>query len=104
MTNPTVPTTSPTPRILMPAIAIVLFFVSPFLLLFGGFLGQVNAGRPADWAIFQTMLGTVMFWIGVVSLMSAIIIAAVRSIAQQHLDVMLRAERAGAARSDMSAT
>ena len=45
-------------------------------ILSGGFLGQVNAGRPADWAIFQTMLGTVMFWIGVVSLMSAIIIAA----------------------------
>jgi len=99
MTNPTVSPSAPTPgtgalaqRIPMPGVAVFFFFASPVLLLFGGFLARVNAGVTFDWAVFQTMLGTVMFWVGVAALMSAIVIAAVRTIAQQHLDAVLTAQ------------
>ena len=83
--------TSPS-RIHLPTFAAWLMGSSPFLLLFGGFLAQVNADRDVDWAIFQTMLGTAIFWIGVTALMSGLVLVGVRSIAQQQLD-LLRAER-----------
>jgi hypothetical protein len=66
--------------------------VSPFMLLIGGFLVQVTAGRTQDWAIFQSALGTAIFWVAVAFLMTATILVGVRSIAQQQLDILLQSK------------
>ena len=63
------------------------------MLLFGGFLSQVNAGGAQDWAIFQTILGGWIFWIGAAFLMTATILVGVRAIAQQQLDILIKLER-----------
>lgn len=95
MTNsPASPSAEPRPdRIALPALAPTLFVVAALFLPIGAFLGTVNAQRDFDWAIFQTQLGTAIFWFGAGSLLVGLVLVGVRAIAQQHLDVVLRAQR-----------
>lgn len=95
MTNPPIPDTSePTAtRLRLPGVASVFFTVSPFLLLFGGFLGQVNASVTASYGVFQTQLGSAIFLVGLAFLMTAIVLVGVRAIAQQQLDILLQHKR-----------
>jgi len=74
-----------------PGITTALFVVTPFLILFGGFLHWVNLGKTFDWAIFQTMLGTALFWVGVAGFLTAVLLAGVRAMLQRQTDVLLRA-------------
>jgi len=74
-----------------PGITAALFIVTPFLMLFGGFLHWVNLGKAFDWAIFQTMLGTALFWIGVAGFLTAVLLAGVRAMLQRQTDVLLSA-------------
>lgn len=93
MTNTASPSPEPHPnRIGLPALAPTLFAVAAFFLPIGAFLGTVNAERDFDWAIFQTRLGTVIFWFGAGSLLVGLLLVGVRAIAQQHLDFVLRAQ------------
>ena len=86
MTNPPLP---PAPaHIKLPGIASGLFFAAPLLLLIGGFLGTIHGDGVIDFQVFQTRLGTVLFWIGIASLMTGFILVGVRAIAQQQLDVL----------------
>jgi len=94
MTNPASPSPEPHPnRIALPAVAPTLFVVAVLFLPIGAFLGTVNAERDFDWAIFQTQLGTAIFWFGAGSLLAALVLVGIRSIAQHHLDFVLRAQR-----------
>jgi hypothetical protein len=92
MTNPPVPENSEpaTTRLRLPGVASVFFTVSPFMLLFGGFLGQVNASRTQDWAVFQTQLGSAIFLLAIAFLMTATVLVGVRAIAQQQVDILLK--------------
>lgn len=93
MTNTASPSPEPHPnRISLPALAPTLFVVAALFLPIGAFLGTVNAERDFDWAIFQTQLGTAIFWFGAGSLLVALVLVGIRSIAQQHLDFVLRAQ------------
>lgn len=94
MTNDAQSTSEPlSTRIYLPGIAGFFFGASPFLLLIGGFLSRVNAHLSFDWAVTMTLVGTLGFWAGVLMLSIALILAGVRSIAQQQLDITLRANR-----------
>lgn len=92
MTNSPAPHVRPN-RITLPALAPTLFVVAALFLPIGAFLGTINADRDVDWAIFQTQLGTVIFWFGAMSLFIGLLLVGIRSIAQQHLDFALRAQR-----------
>lgn len=80
-------------RIALPALGSTLFIISFFFIPIGAALGTVNAHYDFDWASFQTRLGTVIFWFGAASLFAALLLVGIRSIAQQHLDLVLRAQR-----------
>ena len=90
MTNPPLVGDSK-PRILLPGFVSGFFVAALVFLLFGGFLGQVHGDGTRDYEIFQTRLGTVLFWVGVASAMTGFILIGVRSIAQQQLDILLAA-------------
>jgi len=90
MTNPPLVSNSK-PRILLPGFVSGFFVASLIFLLIGGFLGQVHGDGTLDFEIFQTRLGTVIFWVGVASAMTGFILVGVRSIAQQQLDILLAA-------------
>lgn len=94
MTNAPQQAPAPAQRILLPGMAVWFFFLSPFLILFGGFLAW-NASRflGFDWANFQFVLGQIGVATGVLFLLVAVILTGVRRIAQQHLDAVLRVGR-----------
>ena len=81
---------SATPEIRLPNIAWFLYFVSPFLLLFGSLITMGVSNRPLDNNHFQSTLGTVTFLVGVLFLLTAITLSGVRAIAQQQVDLLLR--------------
>ncbi|CAN5413002.1 hypothetical protein BH10ACT7_BH10ACT7_08550 [soil metagenome] len=94
MTNTHVPSESQAEtRIYLPGVAGFFFGASPFLLLIGGFLARVQAHLTIDWAVTMTLIGTVGFFVGVGMLSIAVILVGVRSIAQQQVDILLRANR-----------
>ncbi|MBF4635760.1 hypothetical protein ITJ38_15205 [Agreia pratensis] len=101
MTNSPVPPVAqppqqPMPQVSLPRVATVFYGVSPFLLLIGGFFSQVNARYTFDWAIMMTMIGTIVFWLGAVAFIIAIILSGVRSIAQQQVNILLQHDLARA--------
>ena len=83
---------SESPRVLLPGVAVLLFVVGPLAMAIGGYLAFENASITADCAASLTLLGFVIFGVGVVALMSALILEGVRSVAQQQLH-LLRKER-----------
>jgi len=89
MTNPPVQRNSEPARIKTPGVASVFFVISPFMLLLGGFLAQVNASVTASYGVFQTQLGSAIFLVGIAFLVTAIVLVGVRSVAQQQLDILL---------------
>ncbi len=76
----------------LPGVAMLLFVVGPVLIGVGGYLGWNHAALTADWAVSLALLGSVLFWVGIAALMSALILEGVRSVAQQQLQ-LLRKER-----------
>lgn len=79
----------------MPGVVAALSLVAPLLLLVGAltFLGTTSRGF-FDGAPFQASLGLVLVLTGVMFVVAAAVIAAVRSIAKQHVEIMLAVERA----------
>ncbi|SJM52172.1 hypothetical protein FM112_02430 [Gulosibacter sp. 10] len=71
-----------------------LFVVSPFLLLIGGITVLSTVSRDYfERAMTQCMVGSGMLMLGVAALMTAIVLAGMRTMAQQQLNIMLAAER-----------
>ena len=68
-----------------------MFILSPLLIAFGWFLWEIQHLREADWAIFQTAMGAVLFWLGVIMFFTACLIMAIRKIALQHLQQVVTA-------------
>ena len=94
MTNqPQYPSDPQSTRVQLPGVAGFFFGASPFLLLIGGFLARVNAHLSFDWAVTMTLIGSVAFGVGAAMLSIAVILAGVRSIAQQQVDILLRERR-----------
>ena len=77
------------PRVLLPGVALLLFVAGPLLIGIGGYLGLKHAALTADWALSLARLGSVLFWVGVAALLSALILEGVRSVAQQQLQLQL---------------
>ena len=75
-------------RVLLPGVALLLFVAGPVLIGVGGYLGWKHADLTADWAISLARLGSVLFWVGIAALLSALILEGVRSVAQQQLQLM----------------
>ena len=81
--SPLPPTSRP---LRLPAVAIGLFILSPLLMIFGGLTVLGTAQATYDLAKMPTMVGTVMFWVGVAALMTALVLAGARAIAQQQME------------------
>ena len=79
-------------RIPLPGLAVALFCIAPVLMLVGGLtlLGTASRGF-FERAPEQASLGAVMLGLGVAFALMAVLLVGVRSIAQQHLDAVLRA-------------
>lgn len=93
MTSRTTDPARTAPRLRVPTIAVTLLVLAPFLLLFG-YLTMVGTSQGTyDLSRTPTMVGTVMFWVGVASLMTGLALVGVRAIAQQQLDVLLGSGR-----------
>ena len=75
-------------RVLLPGVALLLFVAGPVLIGIGGYLGLKHAALTADWALSLARLGSVLFWVGIAALLSALILEGVRSVAQQQLNLM----------------
>lgn len=78
------PTKLPTPTG-----AIVLFVLSPLFVAFGWFLWMIQHGLTFDWAVFQTALGAVLFWLGVMMFFVGCLMVSFRNTAQRQLDILL---------------
>lgn len=97
MTNTPLPTpaSSPSSQIRLPRIATGLFVVSPLLLFVGVMTAFSTAPREHfERAVNQTTLGTVMIVVALMGLLTACVLAGMRAIAQQQLDLVLQAEQA----------
>ncbi|PPF45493.1 hypothetical protein C5B85_07960 [Pseudoclavibacter sp. AY1F1] len=94
MTNQLHQVTAPGhPRIRLHWLAVAFFILSPLLIVFGGLTAMGTTLLTFDLAKTPTMLGTVMFLVGLATLMVAFVLVGVRSAAQQQLDVLLARHR-----------
>lgn len=95
MTNPPIqtPSTAQAPRIPMPGIGTGLLLTAPLLLLIGGLIYMGTAYSGFNPELFQTKLGTGVFLCGALFVVVGIILAGVRSIAQQVVNVLFQAGR-----------
>jgi hypothetical protein len=93
MTNSPIPAKTTPSRILLPPLAIGLFIASVPLVLFGGFLATVHGDSTLDFAIFQTRLGTVAFWVGIGFVLTGFVLDGTRHIAQQQVDILQKISR-----------
>ena len=93
MTNSPVPSVSTSTRVNLPSLASGLFITAVVLLPIGGFLATVHGDSTLDFAILQTRLGVVGFWIGVGLVLTGLVLVGVRSIAQQQVDILLKLKR-----------
>lgn len=81
--------TSTSPRISLPGIAAILLTLAPILLLLGWMIfGGTSSRGYFTHAPFQATLGTFVFLTGLLCLFSTLVLAGVRTIAQQHLDAL----------------
>lgn len=81
------------PRVRLHWLTVAFFIVSPLLLVFGGLTVAGTTLATYDLAKTPTMVGTVMFLVGLATLMVACVLVGVRSAAQQQLDVLLARHR-----------
>lgn len=81
------------PRVRLHWLAVTFFIVSPLLIVFGGLTAMGTTGVTFDLARTPTMWGTVMFLVGLATLMVAFVLVGVRSAAQQQLDALLARHR-----------
>lgn len=94
MTNHLEPTAVPGhPRVRLHWLAVAFFIASPLLIVFGGLTAAGTTLATFDLAKTPTMLGTVMFLVGLATLMVAFVLVGVRSAAQQQLDALLARHR-----------
>lgn len=97
MTNPNSHSSpaDPTAQIRFPGIAVFLFIIAPFFLIFGFLIFMGASTRDFfSGAPFQSSLGLVVFMTGVLSLLSAVVLAGVDGIARRHTKALLAAGRA----------
>ncbi|WP_371030020.1 hypothetical protein [Pseudoclavibacter sp. JSM 162008] len=81
------------PRVRLHWLAVAFSTVAPLLMLFGGLTVAGTTRATFDLAETPTMVGTVMFLVGLAMLMVAFVLVGVRSAAQQQLDLLLDARR-----------
>lgn len=93
--------TEPTPsvperRILLPRFVEAGYWISPFLLLIGGFLVLVmmrffaDGRQTPEFAIFQTWLGIILLATGALWLTTSVIVTCVRSIVESAVRELRR--------------
>ncbi|QJW37939.1 hypothetical protein [Cellulosimicrobium protaetiae] len=82
-------------RLPLPGVATALFVLAPLLAVPGALTFLGSSSSTYDATRLSAVVGIALFWVGVAALMSALVLAGVRSIAQRQLDVLLQARRDG---------
>ena len=80
-------------RVRLPGFTAGFFIAAPFFMVLGALLVGLNAKLPYDWTIFPTVIGSVVFAAGLTFLITAFVMVGTRAIAQQQVDIHLRALR-----------
>jgi hypothetical protein len=80
-------------RVRLPGFAVGLLIAGPFFLVLGALLVGLNARLSYDWTIFPIVIGSVVFATGLAMVTAALVLVGTRLVAQQQVEIHLRAAR-----------